>query len=162
MQTQQQRAADLSQFIQDPSLMNFNPYASNFQPSPMEYLPATTQATLDGGLQLEPAFMSPIDPSSRVMQWGPNWQDFDQSLNFQHDGLPRVRSLGSHSPTGTFLEVLSLGSSSDNGWTSVEMYPNCDTFAQTQHSQNQAIFNPSQTLHLRTNSDSSTSDANSL
>lgn len=162
LQPQQQRAADLSQFIQDPSLMNFNPYASNFQPSPIEYLPATTQATLDAGLQLEPAFMSPIDPSSRVMQWGPNWQDFDQSLNFQHDGLPRVRSLGSHSPTGTFLEVLSLGSSSDNGWTSVEMYPNCDTFAQTQHSQNQAIFNPSQTLHLRTNSDSSTSDANSL
>jgi hypothetical protein len=163
MQTQQQRAADLSQFIQDPSLMNFNPYASNFQQSPMEYLPPTTQATLDGSLQLEPAFMSPIDATSRVMQWGPNWQDFDQSLNFQqHDGLPRVRSLGSHSPTGTFLEVLSLGSTSDNGWTSVEMYPNCDTFAHNQPSQSQAIFNPSQTLHLRTNSDSSTSDANSL
>jgi hypothetical protein len=163
LQTQQQRAADLSQFIQDPALMNFNPYAPNFQqPSPIEYLPATTQASLDAGLQLEPAFMSPIDPTSRVMQWGPNWQDFDQSLNFQHDGLPRVRSLGSHSPTGTFLEVLSLGSSSDNGWTSVEMYPNCDTFTQAQHSPNQAIFNPSQTLHLRTNSDSSTSDANSL
>ncbi|KAH6843009.1 hypothetical protein B0I37DRAFT_314978 [Chaetomium sp. MPI-CAGE-AT-0009] len=163
LQTQQQRAADLSQFIQDPALMNFNPYAPNFhQPSPIEYLPATTQAPLDAGLQLEPAFMSPIDPTSRVMQWGPNWQDFDQSLNFQHDGLPRVRSLGSHSPTGTFLEVLSLGSSSDNGWTSVEMYPNCDTFTQAQHSPSQAIFNPSQTLHLRTNSDSSTSDANSL
>ncbi|KAK4039243.1 hypothetical protein C8A01DRAFT_16759 [Parachaetomium inaequale] len=164
LQAQQQPAADLSHFIQDPALMSFNPYTSNFQPAPIEYLPATTQATLDTGLQLEPAFttISPIDPSSRVMQWGANWQDFDQSLNFQHDSLPRVRSLGSHSPTGTFLEVLSLGSSSDNGWTAVDMYPSCDTFTQTQHSQNQAIFNPGQTLHLRNNSDSSTSDANSL
>ncbi|KAL2176165.1 uncharacterized protein P884DRAFT_203806 [Thermothelomyces heterothallicus CBS 202.75] len=165
LQAQQQPAADLSQFIQDSALMSFNPYTSNFQPAPVEYLPATTQATLDAGLQLESAFptMSPMDPTSRVMQWGgANWQDFDQSLNFQTDSLPRVRSIGSHSPTGTFLEVLSLGSSSDNGWTSVDMYPSCDTFthSQTQHTQNQAIFNPSQTLHLRTNSDSS--DANSL
>lgn len=167
LQAQQQPAADLSQFIQDSALMSFNPYASNFQPGPIEYLPATTQASLEAGLQLEPTFatMSPIDATSRVMQWGAgmaNWQDFDTTLNFQTDGLPRVRSLGSHSPTGTFLEVLSLGSSSDNGWTAVDMYPACDTFAQPQHSQNQAIFNPSQTLHLRNNSDSSASDANSL
>jgi hypothetical protein len=167
----QQPAADLSQFIQESALMSFNPYAPNFQPAPLDYLPATTQATLDAGLQMEPTFttVSPIDPTSRVMQWGQsmaNWQDFDPTLNFQqqqqqhHDGLPRVRSLGSHSPTGTFLEVLSLGSSSDNGWTAVDMYPS--TFTQPQHPQTQAIFNPSQTLHLRNNSDSSTSDANSL
>ncbi len=172
LQAQQQPAADLSQFIQDSALINFNPYATNFQPAPIEYLPATTQATLEAGLQMEPTFttMSPIDPTSRVMQWGAsmaNWQDFDPTLNFQTDGLPRVRSLGSHSPTGTFLEVLSLGSSSDNGWTAVDMFGNCDSFPHTQHSQHshsqsQAIFNPGQTLHLRNNSDSSTSDANSL
>ncbi|SPQ27013.1 1b724374-b6a8-4cf2-a6eb-43e7cb48119b [Thermothielavioides terrestris] len=167
LQAQQQPAAELAQFIQDPAMMSFNPYTSNFQPAAIDYLPATTQASLETALQLEPTFaaISPIDPTSRVMQWGAgmaNWQDFDPTLNFQPDGLPRVRSLGSHSPTGTFLEVLSLGSSSDNGWTSVDMYPNCDNFSQPQHSQNPAIFNPSQTLHLRNNSDSSASDANSL
>ncbi|KAK4147552.1 uncharacterized protein C8A04DRAFT_8901 [Dichotomopilus funicola] len=163
LHSQQQPTADLSQFIQDPALIGFNAYASNFQQPPIEYLPATTQATLDAGLQLEPGFttISPIDTTSRVVSWGPNWQDFDQSLGFQqHDGLPRVRSLGSHSPTGTYLEVLSLGSGSDNGWTSVDMYGNVDTFSQPQPSQSPAIFNPGQTLHLRTHSDSS--DANSL
>ncbi|KAK4127212.1 hypothetical protein N657DRAFT_198829 [Parathielavia appendiculata] len=168
LQAQQQPAADLSHFIQDPALISFNPYASNFQPAPIDYLPATTtQAPLEAGLQLEPAFttMSPIDATSRVMQWGAgmaNWQDFEPTVDFQADGLARVRSLGSHSPTGTYLEVLSLGSSSDNGWTTVDMYPSCSSFAQTQHSQNQAIFNPGQTLHLRNNSDSTASDANSL
>ncbi|KAK4154977.1 hypothetical protein C8A00DRAFT_13952 [Chaetomidium leptoderma] len=168
LQAQQQSAPDLSHYLQESALLNFNPYAPNFQPAPIEYLPATTQATLEAGLQLEPAYasLSPIDPPSRAMQWAAgmaNWQDFDPTLNFQqHPEALHRRSLGSHSPTGTFLEVLSLGSSSDNGWTAVDMYPSCDTFTQTQHSQNQAIFNPGQTLHLRNNSDSSTSDANSL
>ena len=42
------------------------------------------------------------------------------------------------------IQILSLGSSSDNGWTAVDMYGNCDTFPHTQHaqhSQSQAIFN---------------------
>ncbi|KAL2016858.1 hypothetical protein VTK56DRAFT_2933 [Thermocarpiscus australiensis] len=160
-------AADISQFIQDPALISFNPFTPSFPPAPVDYLPATTQATLESGLQLGPAFnaMSPVDGASRAMHWGAgmaNWQDFDTALNFQPDGLPRVQSLGSHSPTGTYLEVLSLGSSSDNGWAAVDVYPNCDSFQQAQHSPNPAIFNPGQTLHLRTNSDSSTSDSNSL
>ncbi|KAL2266214.1 hypothetical protein VTJ83DRAFT_5566 [Remersonia thermophila] len=166
-QAQQQPPADLTQFIQDPTLIGFNPYTTNFPSAPIEYLPATTQATLDAGLQLGPAFtaVSPIDPAARVMQWGAgmaNWQDFEANISFsQPDGLPRgVRSLGSHSPTNSYLEVLSLSSSSDNGWTTVDMFPS-DTFASA-HPQNQAIFNPGQTLHLRTNSDSSASDVNSL
>ena len=166
LQAQQQPAPDLARFIQDSALMSFNPYASNFQPAQLEYLPATTQAGLEASLQLEPTYstMSPVDGASRTVQWGmSNWQDFDPTLNYQPDGLPRVnRSLGSHSPTGTYLEVLSLGSSSDNGWTPVDVYPNCDAFQQARHSPNPAIFNPSQTLHLRNHSDSSTSDANSL
>ncbi|KAK4672728.1 hypothetical protein QC763_0006800 [Podospora pseudopauciseta] len=46
------------------------------------------------------------------------WQDFEP-IGFHPDGLPRgvTSSLGSHSPTGTYPEVLSLGGSSDNGWT---------------------------------------------
>ncbi|KAL2119607.1 hypothetical protein VTJ04DRAFT_6568 [Mycothermus thermophilus] len=166
-QPQQQAAVDFTQLMSDPTLMGFNTLPANFHAAPqLEYLPATTQAALDG-LQLEPAFttVSPIDPTSRVMQWGAgmNWPDFEATLNFsQPDGLPRgVRSMGSHSPTNSYLEVLSLGSS-DNGWTTVDMFPACDTFGSAQHSPNQAIFNPGQTLHLRTNSDSSASDANSF
>lgn len=173
LQAQQQPATDMARFLQDSTLMSFNPYASNFQPAQLDYLPATTEAGLQGGLQsglqLEPAYstMSPVDGASRIMQWGAgmsNWQDFDPTLNYLPDGLPRVnrQSLGSHSPTGTYLEVRSLGSSSDNGWTPVDVYPNYDPFQQTRHSPNPAIFNPSQTLHLRNHSDSSTSDANSL
>ncbi|KAL2259775.1 hypothetical protein VTK26DRAFT_6435 [Humicola hyalothermophila] len=168
LQAQQQPAHDISQFIQDSSaLINFNPYTSNFQPAPIDYLPATSRASLEAGLQLEPTFnaMSPVDGASRIVPWGAgmaDWQDFDPTVNFQADGLPRMRSLGSYSPTGTYSEVLSLGSSSDNGWTPVDMYGNCDTFPQSQQSPNPAIFNPSQTLHLRSHSDSSTSDTNSL
>ncbi|KAK4658899.1 hypothetical protein QC762_0003270 [Podospora pseudocomata] len=46
------------------------------------------------------------------------WQDFEP-IGFHPDGLPRgvTSSLGSHSPTGTYPKVLSLGGSSGNGWT---------------------------------------------
>ncbi|KAK4456487.1 hypothetical protein QBC42DRAFT_59410 [Cladorrhinum samala] len=176
LQPTQQATTDLSHFIQDSAMMSFHPFAANFQPTALDYLPATTQAALETGLQaglqtglqtglqpglqLEPAFntLSPVDDGSHAMHWGglANWQDFEP-INFPTDGLSRVnRSLGSHSPTGTYLEVLSLGSGSDNGWTTVDsVFPPFDSFQQSQHSPNAAIFNPSQTLHLRSESGSS-------
>ncbi|KAK3350024.1 hypothetical protein B0T25DRAFT_256279 [Lasiosphaeria hispida] len=168
MQQQQQTAPDLSQFIQDPSsLMSFNPFASNFPPAQLEYLPQTTQAALEASLHMESSFntMSPVD-GTQAMQWGgmANWQDFEAAMHFQQpDGLPRMGSMGSNSPTGTYLEVLSLNSGSDNGWAHVDVYQtNYEGFQHTHPSPNAAIFNPSQTLHLRSNSDSSQSDGNSL
>jgi len=142
--------------------MTFNPFQTNFQPSPLNYLPTTT-AALESSLQIEANFntMSPVDENGQPMHWGmgmTSWQDVEAAMNFQPDGLPRMGSLGSNSPTGTYLEVLSLGSGSDNGWTNVDVYPNYDTYQQAHQAQNTAIFNPSQTLHLRTNSDSSQSD----
>ncbi|KAH8897045.1 hypothetical protein GQ53DRAFT_760253 [Thozetella sp. PMI_491] len=171
---QQPTGPDLSQFIQDPSLITFNPFTS-FQPASLDYLPTslpTTQAALEASMHLESPFntISPVDDTTQGMQWGmgmANWQDFQTAINFA-DGLPRlanhsIASLGSNSPTGTYLEVLSLNSGSDNesGWANVNVFPNYDAYQQTQQSQNAAIFNPSQTLHLRTNSDSAQSD-NSL
>ena len=165
LQAQQQAAPDLSHFIQDPALMGLNPFASNFPPSPLGYMPATTQAALEASLQLDTPFntLSPVDDTAaHPIQWNTgmaNWQDFEAAMSFQPDGLPRMASLGSNSPTGTYLEVLSLNSGSDNEWTSVNMYhQNYDTFQQPQPSQNAAIFNPGQTLHLRTSSDSSQSE----
>lgn len=162
-QHQQLPAADLAQLIQESQLMNFNAFPSNFQPNPLDYLPASTQA-LQANL-LETAFsgMPSMEEAAHAMHWGntgmENWQEFQSSL--QMDGLPRLDSVGSNSPTGTYLEVLSLPSSSGEGWAMVDWgHHNLEQFQQAQ-AQNAAIFNPSQTLHLRTNSDSS-EGANSL
>lgn len=165
-QQQQQHlaAADMTQFIQDAALMSFNAFPNNFQPTnPLDYLPATTQAALQANL-LESTFsgLPTMDDHTQTV-WPntgmENWQEFQNTL--QMDGLPRLDSVGSHSPTGTYLEVLSLPSSSGEGWAMVDWnQPNFDQFQQA-HAQGAAIFNPSQTLHLRTNSDSS-DGANSM
>lgn len=174
MHTQPQ---DLSHFIHDSSaLMSFNPFAANLQPSPINYLPATTQAALEASMHhmAPPNFqMSPVEETNQQqLSWNvapnmstagmANWQDFETAMHMPADGLPRVASMGSNSPTGTYLEVLSLNSGSDNGWAMVDhMYhPNYDSFSQTPQAQN--VFNPGQTLHLRTGSDSSHSDGTSL
>ncbi|KAI1158085.1 hypothetical protein F5B18DRAFT_642487 [Nemania serpens] len=167
-QQQQPPVQDLSHFIQEGALI---PYAFGpaFQAHAIEYLPAATQAALESGLAMEQSFnnVSPIeDGRAMQQQWDGgmsmgNWQDFGTSLQFPANGLPRFpNSMGSQSPTGTYLEVLSLPGSSDNGWSQVEMYQNYETYQQAHASaQNtDAIFNPSQTLHLRTSSDASHSD----
>lgn len=155
---------EMSQFIQDPAMMGYNAFPGNFQPNPLDYLPATTQATLQASL-MEPTFgaMAALPEASQALQWGGNpdlgdWQDLQSTL--QMEALARNGSVGSNSPTNTYLEVLSLSSSSgENSWAMVDWSrPGLDQFQQTQ---NAAIFNPSQTLHLR--SDSNSSDgANSL
>ncbi|KAI0133605.1 hypothetical protein BJ170DRAFT_168687 [Xylariales sp. AK1849] len=172
LQHQQQHPAthDISQFIQDNTLIPFNPFPASFATNAIGYLPATTQAALDQVSVQAFSGMSPIeDQQAMQQQWEgmgmANWQDFGASLQFPADGLPRFGSLGSQSPTGTYLEVLSMGSSSDNGWTQVDMYQNYEQYQQAQaqaqaqvQAQSAAIFNPGQTLHLRTNSDASHSD----
>ncbi|KAB5543055.1 hypothetical protein GE09DRAFT_236042 [Coniochaeta sp. 2T2.1] len=172
-QVQQQALMDMSQYMGDQTLVSFNPYAAaaaaNFAPSGLEFMP-TTQVPLESGLQMGPQFntmstsMSPVDENSPAMQWGMgmmNWQDMQAAMNFPPDGLPRMDSLPSNSPTGTYLEVVSLGSGSESGWNTVDVYHGFDSYQQ-QQAHNAAIFNPGQTLHLRTNSDSSRSDGNSI
>jgi hypothetical protein len=163
----QQQPQLLDQYIQDTALMNsqFNAFGANFQTSPIiDYSMPTTQAALDATLhQMESPF-NPLPQSNdaQALQWGTmsNWQDFQNDLMYgMNDGLPPIsmgrQSLGSNSPTGTYLEVLSLpSSSSDNGWTTVDAYQNFESYQQAQN----AVFNPGQTLHLRTHSDSSQSD----
>lgn len=158
---------DLSQFIQDPSLLNFTGLPPAFATNPMDYLPATTQAAIQQASLLDSTFhsMPPMDATTHAMHWGStgmeNWQEFQNTL--QMDSLARMDSVGSNSPTGTYLEVLSLPSSSGDGWAMVDWghgQHNVEPFPQTSNNAT-AIFNPSQTLHLRTNSDSS-DGANSL
>ncbi|KAM6481548.1 hypothetical protein HDV62DRAFT_65167 [Trichoderma sp. SZMC 28011] len=144
-------AHDLSHYIQESTLLNFNAFPGYH---PLEYLPATTQAALQTHLLESPfSSMPALDDTAHAMHWGGagmgNWQDFQNTL--QLEGLPTV---GSNSPTGTYLEVLSLpSSSSGDGWAMVDWgHPGHELF---QPAPSAAIFNPSQTLHLRTNSDSS-------
>ncbi|KAK5994984.1 hypothetical protein PT974_03374 [Cladobotryum mycophilum] len=158
---QQLPAHDLSHFIQESTLLHFNAFPANFQHNHLEYLPPTTQAALQAGL-LESTFhtMPPLEDATHAMHWGntgmENWHEFQNNL--QLDALHRLDSVGSNSPTGTYLEVLSLPSSSGDGWAMVDWGHHGLEF---QQQQNTAIFNPSQTLHLRTNSDSS-EGANSM
>ncbi|KFY44406.1 hypothetical protein V495_03477 [Pseudogymnoascus sp. VKM F-4514 (FW-929)] len=139
-------------------------FQQNLQHAPIDYSIPTTQAALEASLQMDAPFNN-LDHAqdAQAMQWGlgANWQDFQNAMFTSNHGLPMPgvgrQSLGSNSPTGTYLEVHSLpSSSSDHGWTAVDSYQNFDTF---QQAQNAAIFNPGQTLHLRSHSDSSQSDA---
>lgn len=138
----------------------FNAFAGTFQTSPIDYHLPSTQAAFEAGLQMEAPFNGlPQTAEAQAAMWA-NWQEIENAMMIAgaNDGLPNVgrQSLGSNSPTGTYLEVLSLpSSSSDNGWATVDTYPNFESY---QQAHNAAIFNPGQTLHLRTHSDSSQSD----
>ncbi|KAI1436222.1 hypothetical protein GGR50DRAFT_693409 [Xylaria sp. CBS 124048] len=163
-QQQHPPVQDLSHFVQESALIPF-PFAPSYPTSAIEYLP-TTQAALESGLAMDHGYnnVSPIeDPRTMQQQWEAgmsmgNWQDFSTSVPF--DGLRFPNSMGSQSPTGTYLEVLSLPGSSDNGWSQVEMYQSYESYQQAQ-AQNAAaaVFNPSQTLHLRSSSDASHPDS---
>jgi hypothetical protein len=159
----QQQSQQLQQYIQDNTLMGsqFNAFGGGFQTSPIDFQMPATQAALEASLQMEAPFdrLPQTTEAQQAMQWGmANWQDFQNAMTFgPNDGLPGTSmGRGSNSPTGTYLEVLSLpSSSSDNGWATVDAYQNFESY---QQAQNAAIFNPGQTLHLRSHSDSSQSD----
>ena len=127
-------------------------YAMPYQTSPTDYV---SQLHYDSSTYLPIA--SQIDGSIPTFEWQDISNDLLnyplpnglQDINLQHQNLP-------NSPTDTALEVRSL-SSSDNGWNSVEYHhQSLDGSVQEPHSGN--IFNPEQTLHGRTLSDSSFSD----
>ncbi|CAK7209896.1 hypothetical protein SCUCBS95973_000596 [Sporothrix curviconia] len=176
-QQQQQQQPQPQPFVQNPgvALMSFNPFTAGFQQMPMDLLAAatpTTTAGLEAGMQLGTAFnaMPAVTTASAsaattqaMQQWGmspANWQDFEMVLppthSFPQQRLGSMGSLGSTSPTGTCIEVHSLGSSSGEvDWSTVDLFPRFESYP---HVPQQSIFNPGQTLHLRSNSDSSQSE----
>jgi hypothetical protein len=136
------------------SLMAFGAFPDAAQ-VPIDFMPvATTQASLqeaaaihagiyhDSVISIPP--LSPIEDlaSHSPLPWASGlgmdgWHDVHQTLAM--DSFTRL----SNSPASSFLDVLSLPASStaEPGWSVVDL--------------GGAIFNPSQTLHLRSNSDSS-------
>ena len=129
-------------------------YGVPFQTSPTEFI--SSRAQLDNSLQIDGSYM-PIPGQVEAMSF--NWQDFQDGLMgfTAANGLPDMglSTQNQNSPTDTYLEVRSL-SSSDNGWTPID-HPR-QSLDSYQEPQIGAIFNPSQTLHNRTFSESSYSD----
>lgn len=131
-------------------------YSMPVQSSPVDFI---SQSQMSSGL-LDGSYLSLSAPAPAAVDMVPfPYQDFQTDLmNISH-GLPDLPSsyaapqnvVDSSSPTDTYLEVRSLGSSSsDNGWNVIEPRNSIDFFPE------QGIFiNPTQTLHDRSLSESS-------
>lgn len=162
-------------------------YSVPYQTAPTDFMPTQqqydtntqpnygidTQTHYDSSLPMDGASYLPTNPQMDSMPF--NWQGYSNDLMtyptanaFTHMNLPPANPLSDinlahhlpNSPNDTSLEVLSLASSnSDNGWTSID-YPSHSLDGSGSYSDPQlgAIFNPGQTLHCRTLSDSSYSD----
>ncbi|KAI9838301.1 MAG: hypothetical protein M1819_005569 [Sarea resinae] len=156
-----QQAAQLA-YAQDatPAAPQFTGPFNAFQTSPIDYMSAT-QAPMDASLQMDGSFL-PLAGSFDGLPF--TWSEFSSELLAYpnaSEGLTDAslapQNLPDSSPTDTYLEVRSLtSSSSDNGWAAVDYRQSYDS--SYSDPQNGAIFNPSQTLHIRTQSDSSHSD----
>lgn len=150
----QQLPANLQYRQDDPSSApqyTTGSYAMSMQSSPVDFMSQNQMSSslLDGSyLPLSaPVDMVPFQ-----------YQDFQTDLMTFNHGLPDVASyaapqnvVDSSSPTDTYLEVRSLGSSSsETGWNTIEPRNSMDFFPE------QGIFiNPTQTLHDRSLSESS-------
>ena len=133
-----------------------------FQASPTDYMQshasldsieaASMEANLSSNLGLDGSFVN-LPTNMTAMNMNINWSDVEFLGYTATHGLPDMMATGTQtfgSPSETYLsdshlEVQSIpSSSSDHGWTNIEQVsPHVG-----------AIFNPSQTLHPRTFSDS--------
>ncbi|EFX01266.1 c6 zinc finger domain containing protein [Grosmannia clavigera kw1407] len=165
--------ANTPAMLTDQALMSFNPFATaDYQNSALTYpAAATTTSALDSLTAyhgLPTVTGADAASATQALQWNlgmANWQDFDAAAvvmpaipthGLSHQRIGSMTSLGSNSPTGTCIDVHSLGSSGDMGWATVDLFARMDNFPPpgSQHPHD-VIFNPSQTLHLRSNSGSS-------
>lgn len=139
-------------------------YALPFHTSPTDFMPSHPH--IDTGLPMQGSYL----PVASQMEGMPfNWQGFRQDIPTDlmafptHNGLSDM-NLPQHglpdqgSPSDTYLEVRSLTSGSENGWATVDYsQQSLDSSMQDPQAAG-TIFNPSQTIHGRTFSDSSYSD----
>ena len=139
-------------------------YTLPFHTSPTDFMPSHPH--IDTGLPMQ----GPYLPVASQMEGMPfNWQTFRQEISNDlmafpaHNAMPDM-NLPQHglpeqgSPSDTYLEVRSLTSGSENGWATIDYSQ--QSLDSSMHDPQAAgtIFNPSQTIHGRTFSDSSYSD----
>ncbi|SMQ48734.1 unnamed protein product [Zymoseptoria tritici ST99CH_1A5] len=143
--------------------MNINPYNSasfgaHLQASPVEFMPAGAMDNFPVTSAMDGAtFMTMAGPMDSMNAMFNPLNDFHNDLNFQMNmnaGIHR-HSVSSHSnnsgssPTGSILEVQSV-SDNEGSWSIVNFNPNrasLDSFG--------TVSNPSQNLHIRTHSETS-------
>ncbi|KAL9097127.1 MAG: hypothetical protein Q9165_000554 [Trypethelium subeluteriae] len=142
-------------------------YGGPLQSSPVDYMPSTT-APLSAGLSLDASSLAqqyipmsaPMESMNALAYQVNDFQSEMMRLGMTNDSMASTdvyqqSNLAGTSPTDSWLEARSL-SSSDQGWNSVEFQ--VPPSRQSLDSYTDAVFNPSQTLHIRTGSDSSDSD----
>ena len=149
-------------------------FSGPLQSSPIEYMPVTA-----AGMQLPMHVSGAHNPMSQYLALG-GPMDTLQTLSYHlEDTYPPVgmayampmqsslplqtsdgfqSSVAGSSPTGSTLEVCSL-SSSDNGWATVNFPHGTRSLDDYANNASHAIFNPGQTLHLRTESESSSDES---
>ncbi|KAL8683580.1 MAG: hypothetical protein Q9186_000492 [Xanthomendoza sp. 1 TL-2023] len=133
------------------------------QTSPTAFMSAQSQ--MNSGLPIDGSYL-PLggQTDSMSLNWQPYQSDFMGYCGA--NGLPDItlpmQHLPDHSPTETCLEARSLTSSGSDAWLGVDFHPAYQSMDAFQHPHTGAISNPEQTLHGRTFSDSSHSDAEQL
>lgn len=141
--------------LNDQAFMSYGPASANYLPEQNQYT-----GNMNTNMNTE---MNNLGTSILQENNVPTtWQDLANTLSSGITrGMPDMSLTNQNlpnSPTDTSLEVRSL-SSSDNGWTAVDLQNQQYVGSYSDSQTSQAIFNPEQTLHGRTFSDSSFSDA---
>ncbi|KAH7396853.1 hypothetical protein DE146DRAFT_53158 [Phaeosphaeria sp. MPI-PUGE-AT-0046c] len=133
-------------------------YGSQLQASPVDFAINTSQAAIMSSMSMAPFTMMPTTLDMPGIHAAP-FQMADFQQEFHNTNLtnadftaPSATSVSTGSPSEQWLEIRSLPSS-DNGWVDLGHRNSYD------FSDNSAIvFNPAQSLHIRTNSDSTNSN----
>ncbi|KAK5113306.1 hypothetical protein LTR85_010923 [Meristemomyces frigidus] len=164
----QQAAAQQQYQVQNSNTLDMNAYnatayGGQLQASPVDFMPAVTAANnyaVSAGMETA-NFMTMAGPmeSMNALVYPLNDYHTDQTfaMALNQAALTQQAAESVHSsvpgssPTGTILEVQSV---SDNEWSMVNYNANRNSF----DSFTGTVSNPSQNLHIRTNSDSSASD----
>ncbi|KAL5615151.1 hypothetical protein BROUX41_005208 [Berkeleyomyces rouxiae] len=141
-----------AQAINDQAMLGFSTFPSSFNQAAIGLLPAATQNALANTMAMEAFNMPAMDDSGQWSGLGyESWTEIAASP-LEMSPIPRgMHSVGSGSPNSGYIDVVSLPGSvsgmSEN-WNMVEWNAGMMAGHPTP-----AIFNPGQTLHLRTHSD---------
>ncbi|KAF2830616.1 hypothetical protein CC86DRAFT_284508 [Ophiobolus disseminans] len=139
---------------------DFSAYGGQLQSSPVDFAINTSQAAMMTSMSMAPFTMMPTTMDMPNMNAPPfQMADFQQEFtnissapDFTAHSNVATASVSTGSPGEQWMEIRSL-SSSDNGWVDIGHRNSYD------FSDNSAIvFNPAQSLHIRTNSDSTNSN----
>jgi len=146
------------------------PYNAPLQTSPVDFLPTSTTQEMQLPMHVSSASMpathymsipGPMETMGQLAYPLNNYTDImtypmamGGRLNIQTTNLSGVQSsLPGSSPSSTALEVCSL-SSSDASWTAVNITQARSTHG-SPYGNGNAVFNPGETLHIRSESNSS-------